>query len=45
MDWPDRSMRLAFSSVLSFTLTDTEMETLDALDENLVTAWDPTSTP
>lgn len=31
--------------VFDFTLTDTEMETLDALDENLVTAWDPATTP
>jgi diketogulonate reductase-like aldo/keto reductase len=33
------------ADVFDFTLTDTEMETLDALDENLVTGWDPTTTP
>jgi methylglyoxal/glyoxal reductase len=32
------------ADVFDFTLTDTEMETLDDLDENLVTAWDPTNT-
>ncbi|MEV7390054.1 aldo/keto reductase [Streptomyces sp. NPDC091215] len=33
------------ADAFGFTLTDAEMETLDALDENLVTAWDPTTTP
>ncbi|MHB9857550.1 aldo/keto reductase [Streptomyces sp. YIM S03343] len=32
------------ADVFDFALTDDEMETLDALDENLVTAWDPTTT-
>ncbi|MEU6556431.1 aldo/keto reductase [Streptomyces sp. NPDC046915] len=33
------------ADVFGFALTEDEMETLDALDENLVTAWDPTTTP
>jgi diketogulonate reductase-like aldo/keto reductase len=33
------------ADVFGFALTDAEMEALDALDENLVTAWDPTNTP
>jgi diketogulonate reductase-like aldo/keto reductase len=33
------------ADVFGFTLTDAEMETLDSLDENLVTAWDPSDTP
>lgn len=35
----------ANADVFDFTLTPAQMETLDALDENLVTGWDPTTAP
>ena len=41
-----RSERIsANADVFDFTLTDAEMAALDALDENLVTGWDPTTAP
>jgi diketogulonate reductase-like aldo/keto reductase len=41
-----RPARIAANAqVFDFTLTDAEMTALDALDENLVTGWDPTTAP
>jgi diketogulonate reductase-like aldo/keto reductase len=40
---PDRIA--ANADVYDFSLTDQQMNALDALDENLVTGWDPTGAP
>ena len=41
-----RAERIAANAdVFDFALSDAEMVTLDALDENLATGWDPTTAP